>query len=112
MESQYSLKQQEVKRLNAIIEATRQENFILQARSDNNEVKINNLSEQIRVKESERIASSAVHEQEIRQLRQQLDQDKSQSSLIDVKHRDDKVELHNLILSKEEEHAAQLDERE
>jgi len=90
----------------------RQENFTLRARTDNNQVKVNNLAEQLHLKENERMALNVIHEQEVRQLRQQLDQDKSQSHRIEDNHRDDKVELHNLILSKEEEHASQLEERE
>lgn len=68
MESQCSAKQGELLKLNEALTAARQENFTLQASSENNQVKVNNLTEQLRVRESERHAVEALHEQEIRKL--------------------------------------------
>ena len=45
MESQCSAKQGELLKLNEALTAARQENFTLQASSENNQVKVNNLTE-------------------------------------------------------------------
>ena len=51
MESQTKLKQKEIQRLNGLICNLKKENFTLSANSDNNQLKVNNLAEQLSKKE-------------------------------------------------------------
>ena len=64
------------------------------------------------MKDLERDKLEAAHGQEIQQYQQQLAIHRSQSNVIVEQVRDEKSELKELLISKEEEHQAELRERE
>lgn len=112
METQFKSKQGEINKLNGEMTQLRQENFAMRAGASNNQLKVNNLNEQLKLKDREREELEATTGQEVRQLQSQLSQFQSQNNLIVDQHRDEKGELQRLLLSKEDEHQAELQERE
>ena len=112
MEAQYKQKQGELNKLNQDMTQLKQENFAMRASSSNNQLKVNNLNEQLKLKDRERDELQATMGQEVRQLQSQLTQFQSQNNLIVDQHHDEKGELQRLLLSKEDEHQAELQERE
>ena len=65
----------------------------MRASSSNNQLKVNNLNEQLKLKDRERDELEATMGQEVRQLQQQLTQFQSQNHIIVDQHRDEKGEL-------------------
>ena len=66
MESQFKLKQSEINKLNKQMTQLKQENFAMRASSSNNQLKVNNLNEQLKLKDCERNELEATMGQEVK----------------------------------------------